>query len=66
MLYAKCKYDCDVIINKCFRVYDLKSNGRYIYELHYDAIVFFIKNFSLKLYLHLQKMCMQCLYHVNV
>ena len=30
MLYAKRESDCDVIRNKCFEFYDLKSNGRYI------------------------------------
>ena len=33
MLCAKSKYDIDVIINNCVRVYDLKSNGRYIFFL---------------------------------
>ena len=30
MLYAKRKYDRNLIINKCLRFYDLKSNKRYI------------------------------------
>ena len=30
MLCAKRESDCDVIRNKCFGFYDLKSNGRYI------------------------------------
>ena len=34
MLCAKCKYDINVIINKCVRVYDLKSNGRYIFFMN--------------------------------
>ena len=31
MLCAKCEFDCDMIINKCLRFYDLKSNERYIF-----------------------------------
>ena len=34
MLCAKCKYDINVIVNKCVRVYDLKSNGRYIFFMN--------------------------------
>ena len=33
MLCAKSKYDIDVIINNYVRVYDLKSNRRYIFFL---------------------------------
>ena len=29
MLCAKCKYDYDMIINKCPKFYDLKKNKRY-------------------------------------
>ena len=34
MLCAKCKYDIDVIMNKCVRVYDLNSNRRYIFFMN--------------------------------
>ena len=34
MVCAKSKYDIDVIINKCVRVYDLKSNRRYIFFMN--------------------------------
>ena len=33
-MFAKSKYDIDVIINKCVRVYDLKSNGRCIFFMN--------------------------------
>ena len=44
MLCAKHRYDCNLIMNKSFRFYDLKSNIRYIffYELEYKTLVFFI------------------------
>ena len=45
MLCAKCKYDHDMIIDKCLEFYDLKSNKRYI----------FFTNFSIKLYLSSEK-----------
>ena len=30
MLCAKHEYDCDMIINKCPGIYDLKNNKKYI------------------------------------
>ena len=44
MTYVKCKYDCDVITNKCLGSKDLKSNQSYLffYELLYKTLVFFI------------------------
>ena len=30
MLCARRKYDCDVIMNKCLGLYDLRINERYI------------------------------------
>ena len=34
MSYVKVNFDHNVIINKCFRVYDLKNNRSYIFFMN--------------------------------
>ena len=36
MLFAKRKYNSNMIIDKCLEFYDLKSNKRYIFFMNFN------------------------------